>query len=295
MSLSDLGPDQIAERLYPRSAVLPVLPDPQSLADHHVAEFERQGVLAVAGVFTTEELEAARAGLRHLIAGGCPDFRGLQLEDAAQGLDLTPEERESYVRKLFDFTPSDGRLKAMAEKPSFLAIVERLVGSEVAISQEMALLKPPRIGREKPWHQDSAYFLFDPPGGVLGTWIALDEATPENGCMHVIPGSHLGGPRPHYHDRDCQLADEDVEVDRGVMVPLAPGGVLFFGGLLHHGTPPNRSPSRRWALQFHYASVHCQKADPLQHRSVFVDRQGDASCTGHLTGRPARPVSRKPG
>jgi len=295
MSLSDLGPEQIAGRLYPRRGVLPVVSDPQSLADRHVAEFHRQGVLAVAGVFTPGEVAAAVDGLRRLIAGGRPDFEGLQLEDAAEGLDLTPEGRESYVRKLFDFTAYDARLKVMAEKPSFVAIVERLVGSGVALSQEMALLKPPRIGREKPWHQDAAYFLFDPPGGVLGTWIALDEATPDNGCMYVIPGSHLDGPKPHYHDRDCQLADEDVEVDRGVMVPLAPGGVLFFGGLVHHGTPPNRSPSRRWALQFHYASVHSRKADPLEHRSAFVDRLGDAACTGHLTGRPVRPVAQKPG
>ena len=90
--------------------------------------------------------------------------------------------------------------------------------------QDMALLKPAHVGREKPWHQDTAYFVMEPIDLVLGTWIALDAATPENGCMHVIPGSHRGGPRPHYHDRDCQLPDEAVEVDRDVMVPLRAGG-----------------------------------------------------------------------
>ena len=294
MSFSDLAPERIAERLYPGRAILPVLPNLQSLTDHHVAEFGRQGVLAVADVFTTGELEAARVGLSRLIAGECPEFKGIQFEDVAECLDLTPEGRESYVRKLYDFTPHDGGLRAMAAKPSFVAIVERLAGSGVAVSQEMALLKPPRIGREKPWHQDAAYFLYDPPGGVIGTWIALDEATPENGCMHVIPGSHLDGPRPHYHDRDCQLADEDVAVDRGVMVPLAPGGVLFFADLVHHGTPPNRSPRRRWALQFHFAPASLQKADSHHHRSAFVDRVGEAGCTGHLTARPTRPIAQKP-
>ena len=291
MSFSHLGTEQIANRLYPRRAELPVLPGPWALTEQHLADFQREGVLAIADVFSKDEVEAARDGLSRLIAGDRPDFRGIQFEDVGEARG----ERESSVRKLFDFTLHDDRLKAMAEKPSFLAIVEKLVGSEVFLSQEMALLKPPRIGREKPWHQDGAYFLFDPPSGVIGTWIALDEATPENGCMHVIPGSHLGGPRPHYHDRDCQLADEDVEVDRAVMVPLTPGGVLFFGGLVHHGTPPNQSPSRRWALQFHYASVHCKKADANAHRSAFLDELGEAGCTGHLTGRPARPVSHKPG
>jgi phytanoyl-CoA hydroxylase len=59
---------------------------------------------------------------------------------------------------------------------------------------------------------------------ILGTWTALDEATPENGCMHVIPGSHTLGPKPHYHERDCQLPDDVVESQRSIMVPLKPGG-----------------------------------------------------------------------
>ena len=50
-------------------------------------------------------------------------------------------------------------------------------------------------GREKPWHQDKAFFEIDVTSPVVGVWIALDEATPDNGCMHVIPGSHLEGPR----------------------------------------------------------------------------------------------------
>ncbi len=89
--------------------------------------------------------------------------------------------------------------------------------------------------------------------------------------MHVIPGSHRGGPRPHYHDRDCQLPDEAVDVARDVMVPLKPGGVMLFSGLLHHATPPNRSPARRRALQFHYASVNCRRIDAQRHAQYFSD------------------------
>ena len=109
-------------------------------------------------------------------------------------------------------------------------------------------MKPPFHGAEKPWHQDTAYFDYTPLGGVIGVWIALDEATVENGCMQVIPGSHLDGPAKHYHVRDCQLEDGGVRVDRAVVVPLKPGGALFFSGLIHHGTPPNTSGDRRRAL-----------------------------------------------
>jgi phytanoyl-CoA hydroxylase len=44
---------------------------------------------------------------------------------------------------------------------------------------------------------------------------------------------------------------------------------MFFSGLLHHGTPPNRSSSRRRALQFHYASVNCRKVEIGQHATHF--------------------------
>ncbi|HEY8665192.1 MAG TPA: phytanoyl-CoA dioxygenase family protein, partial [Tepidisphaeraceae bacterium] len=161
--------------------------------------------------------------------------------------------------------------------PSILAIVRKLIGGEPNLIQDMALLKPPR-GREKPWHQDSAYFLFEPAEKVVGAWIALDPALVENGCMHVIPASHLQGPVPHYHDRDCQIADDTVAMERDVCVPLRPGGALFFSSLLHHGTPPNDSPLRRRALQFHYAASDCRKVSAEEKGTIFFDAGGAAAC-----------------
>ena len=294
MSFTQQSDKQIAQLLYRYESAHRPLPGLEAFTDAHLADFRRRGFIAVADVFTAHEVRAAADGLGRLIAGGAPNFRNIQLEEAARGRELTPEEREACVRKLWDFSPHDARLKAMAEKPAFVAVVERLLGSPARVSQEMALLKPPHVGREKPWHQDMAYFLLDPPDGVLGTWIALDEATAENGCMHVIPGSHREGPRPHYHDRDCQLPDEAVRVEQDVLVPLTPGGVLFFHALLHHGTPPNRSASRRRALQFHFASVHCRPGDAAGHAALFFDRLGPAGCVGHLTGEPDRPIAEKP-
>src|SRR4029453_617738 len=118
-----------------------------------------------------------------------------------------------------------------------LAAVAQLLGSGARLIQDMALLKPPFRGSEKPWHQDTAYFDWTPLSGILGVWIALDEATVDNGCMQVIPGTHIEGPVAHYHVRDCQLDDGRVAVQRIATIPLQPGGVLFFSGLLHHGQP----------------------------------------------------------
>jgi phytanoyl-CoA hydroxylase len=159
-----------------------------------------------------------------------------------------------------------------------MSAVHQLVGEGARMIQDMALLKPPFHGSEKPWHQDTAYFDWTPLGGILGTWIALDEASIENGCMQVIPGTHLEGPVPHFHVRDCQIADTRVCVEGSVTIPLRPGGVLFFSGLLHHGTPPNNTARRRRALQFHYAAANCTKMTIEQHGELFNEGGMYAGC-----------------
>ena len=117
---------------------------------------------------------------------------------------------------------------------------------------ENALLKPPLIGREKPYHQDSAIFNLPPDCPVAGAWVALDEADEGNGCMKVVPGTHLRGPVLHYMLSDWQLCDKDLSADQAVAVPLQAGDCLLWDGLLFHGSAANHSLRRRRALQFHY-------------------------------------------
>lgn len=154
----------------------------------------------------------------------------------------------------------------------------RLVGDTPELFQDQALLKPPLIGREKPWHQDNAYFNVPPETAVVGVWIALDEATPENGCMYVIPGSHRAGPVIHFKRRDWQICDTDVAADAAWTVPLEPGGCLIFHGLLHHGTPPSRSPQRRRALQFHYKPAGATQIAAEQRLAIFGSEGKDVTC-----------------
>ncbi len=293
MSLTSLGSEIIAKQLYRSDRVHTPLPSPDAIDDAAMEFFRTQGFLAVENVFTREEVEAAKAGLSHLIAGGNPEFKCCEFEKGVDVSNLSGEALEAKVRKIMFFCPFDARLNAMAQHPRMVEIVRRILGGEANMIQDMALLKPPLVGSEKPWHQDTAYFLYEPLDGILGTWTALDAATIENGCMHVIPGSHLAGPKPHYHDRDCQLADEDVDVERDVVVPLSPGGVLFFSGLLHHGTPPNRSASRRRALQFHYVSVNCRKMDGPQHAQIFKEDAGYAGCATYAHKIPGLPIAKK--
>ena len=293
MSLTALGPDQIARRLFRYTESRVPIAGAAAVSDEHLEQFYRDGFLAVEGVFSPDEVEEAKAALSFLIAGGNPDYDQVFLEDVAQGVEVPADQRELYVRKLHYFVDFEPRLARLAHHPTLVGLVERIVGTRTNMIQDMALLKPAHVGREKPWHQDTAYFVMEPIEQVLGTWIALDPATPENGCMHVIPGSHRGGPQPHYHDRDCQLPDETIAVERDVMIPLQPGGALLFSGLLHHATPPNRSPARRRALQFHYASIDCRRIDAMRHAELFADGRGYAGCAVAHTGIPYRPIAER--
>jgi phytanoyl-CoA hydroxylase len=242
--------------------------------------FHESGYLVVRKGFAAERIEAALAALLDLIEGVSPEFGGVQFElwarDRLQAMSLA--EKQDAVRKMMSSVPYDERLQALAFDPDLLGVVHRLLGGEPKIYQDMALFKPPGGGTEKPWHQDKAYFdvALDEP--VIGVWIALDEARPDNGCMHIIPGSHREGPMTHFWRRDWQICDADVQVQRDVMVPLPPGGVLLFDGLLHHGTPSNRSNERRRSLQFHYTTADVRRVAENDRLGVFGSEGKNVSC-----------------
>ena len=248
--------------------------------DEQIALFHQQGCLVVHDAFSSAEVAGALAGLLDLIGGRYSAYHGIQYEKNTRDLvaGLPAEQRQDVVRKLFKMVEYEDRITALAQHPQMIAVLARLIGATPELFQDQALLKPPLIGREKPWHQDNAYFNLPPETVVVGVWIALDEATPENGCMYVIPGSHRAGPVVHFKRRDWQICDTDVAADGAWTVPLKPGGCLIFHGLLHHGTPPSHSPQRRRALQFHYKPAAAVQISPEQRLAVFGSEGKDVTC-----------------
>jgi ectoine hydroxylase-related dioxygenase (phytanoyl-CoA dioxygenase family) len=217
--------------------------------------------------------------LLHLIGGGNPEFKSIQFEaKAAPDLDaLSIDQKQDAVRKLMWFTAFDPRLNALARHPKLLALVARLLDAAPRMFQDMALLKPPRIGREKPWHQDKAYFNIDTRERVVGVWIALDAATTENGCMHLMPQIPRE-PMIHHQRRDWQICDTDILGKDCVATPLQPGGVLLFDGLLVHGTPHNTSDARRRAVQFHYRADAFGDTSAEARMAVYGSEGKDVQC-----------------
>src|SRR5215203_1454403 len=251
-----------------------------AITDEHIEFFHDHGYLSVQNAFTQAEIDDALAGLLDLIDGANPDFTGIQFEaEARDRLATIPkEEKQDLVRKLMFFVDYEPRLKAISAHPDLIATVTRIMDATPVLFQDQAMLKPPMIGREKPWHQDSAFFDLAMDAPVLGVWIAIDEALPENGCMHVIPGSHRHGPVPHFQRRDWQICDSDVALADVISAPLKRGGLLFFHSLLHHGTPASTSPLRRRALQLHYKPIDLGAMPTDERLAIFGSEGKDVTC-----------------
>lgn len=251
------------------------------------AAYRARGHHLVRDLFSPQQVSDAMAGIDHLISGAVPEFRGVQWERAAkqtaENADLAT--KRDLVRKLMYYIDHDQRLHAMAHAPQVIAVMERLLGGPVSVFADQALLKPPGIGREKPWHQDLAYFDLRPEARVVGLWIALDDADVDNGCMHLVSDSHHRGRQVHFNRRDFQLCDTELAGDRITAAPLTAGSALLFDGLLWHGTPRNDSNRRRWALQFHYAltadmwqSKEQRQAYREERLAIFGADGQDATC-----------------
>ena len=150
---------------------------------------------------------------------------------------------------------------AALSHPAIVERLTRLIGPDVKAVQSMLFVKPPGSPGQA-WHQDE-HFIPTRDRSLCGVWIALDDATVENGCLWVHPGSHSDGilHRVKAHDDPrFDVSDEAVgfseDREGGVAVELARGGTLFFHGYLLHRSLPNRAPDRpRRALVLHYVSA----------------------------------------
>ncbi len=154
---------------------------------------------------------------------------------------------------VFERASYDPRLAALAE--------ELGVQGPLAL-QSMIIFKQPGIGGEVGCHQD-ATFLYTDPITVTGFWIALEDATIDNGCLWVERGGHRGPLRQQFR-RAAGGGTEFVVLDEAPLpspaeltaLPVAAGTLLVLHGKLPHWSGPNRSARRRLAY-----SLHCIAGD----------------------------------
>ena len=129
----------------------------------------------------------------------------------------------------------------------------------VKCMQSMYFVKPPQF-QGQAWHQDEIY-IPTRDRSLIGAWIAVDEATEENGCLWVIPGSHKTGylypQREHGKPEEFDFAPESYGFDESAEVPVEvkAGTLVFFNGYLLHRSRKNRSDVYRRVLVNHYCNA----------------------------------------
>ena len=157
--------------------------------------------------------------------------------------------------------------------PRQLDAVTQIVGSDLFCPNDLYFFKPPGTGRPIAWHQDSWYFRNTYVSSIgdaieqasIGTWLALDDADEENGCLWVIPGSHRLGVIDHsqVEESDKYLLQKRVTVsdemeERAIPVEVPKGALVFFNNALLHRSTPNRSDRFRRAYIVHYMKATIQ-------------------------------------
>jgi len=164
-----------------------------------------------------------------------------------------PEDR---VSKVFILHTGDPVFSAFARDPALLDVVGALLGPDVDCFLSQFIFKNPgAIGQ--PWHQDSLYFPFEPDHQV-GIWLAVTDATPTNGPLSVLAGSHREAVHEHVPDRrpEANLGyTEIVDMDftGAEQVLMDAGDLLVFDSHLMHRSTDNVSDGRRAAMVYHYA------------------------------------------
>jgi phytanoyl-CoA hydroxylase len=204
-------------------------------ASEALQRYERDGFVIFRNVLDSDLLSQASEHVAWL-QGRNPELRG---EDLGHQL----VARDPFWVRLI----SDDRL---------LDIAERFVGPDIALFASHYICKPPYAGRPVLWHQDGAYWPLEPME-VITLWLAIDDSTPENGCLRVIPRSHQGVLHDlrQRADVDSVLGSEsatEVDASLAVDLTLSAGDVEVHHPRIVHGSNANTSAHRRCGLTIRY-------------------------------------------
>jgi len=199
-------------------------------------QYEREGFMLFTNVLDAELIQEASDHVAWLQKKH-PGLRGEQLGHTLMTND------PFWVRLV-----SDDRL---------LDIAEQFIGPNIALFASHYICKPPREGQPVLWHQDGSYWPLDPME-VITLWLAVDDSTPENGCMRIIPRTHTMTLQKMEQRTDVAnvlssgikegLVDDSLAVD----CVLKAGGVSVHHPNIIHGSNANHSERRRCGLTIRY-------------------------------------------
>jgi len=246
------------------------------LTDEQFEQYQTDGYIVVEDALSPETVDRVKTRLREYTHGDreATGFQS-QLEPAVERGEVTVEDEGDAVRKFegLGMVERDDVFRSAAEHETIVDTTAQLLGPNLKLLRSAAMFKPPAVGSEKGFHQDAAYYPIQPMDHVT-VWIALDEATTENGCMNVVPGAHKDGLLGHEaveYDTDIVIADRDFERSDAVPVPMDAGDALFTHCLVPHFTAPNTTETWRRALIMSYMDARSRFTKSGAERPDWVD------------------------
>lgn len=145
-----------------------------------------------------------------------------------------------------------------AKHPEILDMVTQLIGPDFALWNSSFFAKPANGGHATPWHQDGEYWPITPLA-TCTVWIAIDKATPENGCLRVIPGSHRNKTLLKHHTNASTDVTLNQELDNNTYdeskahnITLDAGQISLHDVYLVHGSEANHSSHSRRGMTLRF-------------------------------------------
>ncbi len=216
-----------------------------TISKEQLTEFQENGYCIVDDVFSSNELQDIedyfedyrKQGHRTFASGNSQGMTTIDQVDATK-----IQVRAMHVHR------TDPKVLNWMIHPNIAASLETFMQKPALAGQTMYYYKPPGA-RGQAMHQDNFYLLAK-PATCMGAWTPIDDATEENGCLWIVPGSHrcdiLCPDSNLAKDRWLEYGDGHISKfpAKPVPVPVMRGQTLFFGGNVIHGSGPNRSKTR---------------------------------------------------
>ncbi|MEM7027962.1 MAG: phytanoyl-CoA dioxygenase family protein [Chloroflexota bacterium] len=223
----------------------------QPIKPEDIAFYQENGFIQFKNFFSKAEITTLRETIDEAIASNRERIVGA--ENGGRNSEVYERVFNQMVNMWTDFP----KAKAVAFDARLAECARQLSQcDQVRIYHDHAMVKPPgQTSKQTNWHQDAPYWPMEPVG-ALSVWIAVDDVSIENGCLHFVPGSHKHGKQPPIQlgaDDDSivgKFKAQGYDVPEPVAMPMEAGGVTFHHGCTFHYAGPNQThkPRRAFAI-----------------------------------------------
>ena len=230
-------------------------------ADRLASRYRRDGYVILPGVLDEALVGATRSETTAICRGRRGLFDGMPTADGQQNTTADTSDDDVLRQYLCVHFPHklSALMEGLARHRDVVSVLTTLIGPNVKMMQSMLFIKA--AGKPgQAWHQDETH-IPTRDRSLTAAWLALDDATVDNGCLWVLPGSHRAGVLHPVRDQDDPRFDCTQEAhgftDADAVPVEVPAGtaVVFNGYLLHRSLPNTRRAGLRRALVNHYMSA----------------------------------------